>query len=65
MDVLRSALNLTDNALKVLQKRYLKKDEEGNVTEKPEDMFRRVARAVAAADLNYGSSPEEVGVLED
>ncbi len=65
MDVLRSALNLTDNALKVLQKRYLKKDEEGNVTEKPEDMFRRVARSVAAADLNYGSSPEEVGALED
>ncbi|GMT48299.1 MAG: ribonucleotide-diphosphate reductase subunit alpha [bacterium] len=65
MDVLRSALNLTDNALKVLQKRYLKKDEEGNVTEKPEDMFRRVAKAVAKADLNYGRSPEEVGILED
>ncbi|MEC4684984.1 MAG: vitamin B12-dependent ribonucleotide reductase [Nitrospirota bacterium] len=65
MDLLNSALNLTDNALKVLQKRYLKKDEEGNVTEKPEDMFRRVARAVASADLNYGCSPEEVGTLED
>ncbi|HEC97255.1 MAG TPA: vitamin B12-dependent ribonucleotide reductase [Nitrospirae bacterium] len=65
MDILSSGLNLTDNALKVLQKRYLKKDEEGNVTEKPEDMFRRVARAVAAADLNYGRSPEEAGTLED
>jgi len=65
MDVLSSGLNLTDNALKVLQKRYLKKDEEGNVTERPEDMFRRVAGTVAAADLNYGRSPAEVEILAE
>ena len=42
---------LTENALKVLEKRYLKKDKQGNLIETPEDMFRRVARTIAAADL--------------
>ncbi len=40
----------TDNALRVLQARYLLRDESGGVSEKPEDLFRRVARAVAAPD---------------
>ncbi len=41
---------LTDNARIVLEKRYLAKDEDGRVTETPEELFTRVARAVAAAD---------------
>ncbi len=65
MDVIRTTLRLTENALKVLQKRYLKKDESGNVVEAPEDLFRRVAKAIAAADLNYGHSEEEVEVIEE
>ena len=56
-------LGLSPNALKVLEKRYLKKDEEGKVVEKPEDLFRRVAKSVASADLHYGKSEEEVGKL--
>ena len=36
---------LSENALKVLERRYLKKDEEGRVIETPEEMFLRVASA--------------------
>jgi ribonucleoside-diphosphate reductase alpha chain len=44
---------LTPNARLVLEKRYLKKDPDGNVVETPEDMFKRVAQAVAVADLKF------------
>lgn len=53
-------LQLSPNALKVLEKRYLKKNEEGKVVETPVDLFRRVAKSIAAADLHYGKSMEEV-----
>ena len=56
-------MNLTDNAIKVLEKRYLAKDENGSVTEKPDAMFRRVAKAVAQADMQY-VSPEELQDIE-
>ncbi|MFQ5758359.1 MAG: ATP cone domain-containing protein, partial [Candidatus Bathyarchaeia archaeon] len=46
-------LKLGINAIKVLKRRYLLKDEEGNVVETPSKMFRRVAKAVAKADLLY------------
>jgi ribonucleoside-diphosphate reductase alpha chain len=45
--------NLAPNALKVLEKRYLKKDDTGKPIETPEDMLRRVARNIASADLLY------------
>ena len=41
---------LSDNARVVLEKRYLKKDDNGNVIEQPEDMFYRVAETIAAAE---------------
>ncbi len=50
-----SSLVLTPNAKIVLNKRYLKKDNQGQVIEKPEDMFRRVAQVVASADELYGA----------
>jgi ribonucleoside-diphosphate reductase alpha chain len=50
-----SPLVLTPNAQIVLNKRYLKKDNQGQVIEKPEDMFRRVAQVVASADAFYGN----------
>lgn len=46
-------IGLTKNAIKVLEKRYLKKNEDGEVIESPLDMFRRVARSIAMADLLY------------
>ena len=48
-------INLSKNALTILEQRYLVKDDAGRIIEKPEDMFRRVARNIAAADEKYGS----------
>lgn len=53
------AINLTENARKVLDARYLKKDGEGKVAEEPKDLFQRVAKAIAEIDVNYGASGEE------
>ncbi len=44
---------LDPNALYVLQKRYLIKDAQGGVVETPEEMFNRVAQAIARAECNY------------
>lgn len=41
------------SAWEVLRHRYLRKDQNGTVIETPEEMFRRVARAVAAVEANY------------
>jgi len=49
---------LTENALRVLEKRYLRKDIEGHVNETPEEMFRRVAANVAGAERRYGKGEE-------
>jgi len=48
-----SVINLTENALHVLERRYLRKDKEGQVIETPEEMFRRVAQAIASTELIY------------
>lgn len=48
-----TALTLSKNALTVLEKRYLKRDKHGKVLEKPEDMFRRVATAIASAETTF------------
>ena len=45
---------LTENALRVLRKRYLRKDIDGNVTETPEELFKRVADNIASAERHYG-----------
>ena len=47
-------MELTDNARTILSKRYLLKDDAGNVRETPEGLFRRVATYVAASEKAYG-----------
>jgi len=47
-------LKLPVNAVRILEKRYLLKDESGNLIETPKKMFQRVARKVASADRLYG-----------
>ncbi len=57
---LSEAVKLTENARTVLNKRYLKRNSEGNPIETPEDMFRRVAETIASADKNFGKNEDEV-----
>ncbi|MEW6170831.1 MAG: ribonucleotide reductase N-terminal alpha domain-containing protein, partial [Candidatus Omnitrophota bacterium] len=58
-------LKLSENALTVLEKRYLKKDEFGKVIETPEEMFRRIAKSIASCEKLYGTPDSEIKKLED
>ncbi|HHY60853.1 MAG TPA: vitamin B12-dependent ribonucleotide reductase, partial [Clostridia bacterium] len=59
-------MNLSPNALTILEKRYLRK-ENGKVVETPEEMFRRVARAIAEAEFAFNPSiePEKVDEITE
>lgn len=54
----KEGANFSDNAIRVLERRYLQKDSEGRVMESPEDMFRRVAQEIAGAERNYGDETQ-------
>ena len=51
-------IELSKNALTVLERRYLTRDADGKLTETPEGMFRRVAKAVASADKAFDSDTD-------
>ena len=57
-------LKLSENALRVLERRYLKKDEKGKVIETPHELFSRVAGTIASADKICGRKDEEIAELE-
>jgi len=48
-------LNLSENAKKVLDARYLRRDVKGHIIENPEELFRRVAKSVAQAESTFGA----------
>lgn len=50
----KEELTLSDNARRVLERRYLKKDAKGKLQETPAQMFRRVAGHIAKAERKYG-----------
>ena len=59
-----ATFNLTDNALKILERRYYLKDEDGSPIEDAEGMFTRVARTISEVEYKYGASDDEVQALE-
>jgi ribonucleoside-diphosphate reductase alpha chain len=62
----KNRLNLSENAIRVLKRRYLRKNRKGKIIETPEQMFRRVAQHIAKAEKNYGNkSSEEVNRWEE
>ena len=55
-------LELSPNAVTVLERRYLKRDKEGKILETPDDMFQRVAKTIADAEKCFakGEKPAEL-----
>jgi len=49
---------LSENALRLLQARYLLRDAAGKILETPDQLFRRVARAVSEAELWWGNEQD-------
>jgi ribonucleoside-diphosphate reductase alpha chain len=56
---------LTATARQVLEKRYLLRDDKGKVIETPEEMFHRVAKAIAMAELLYNPKANIKNIEED
>lgn len=49
---------LSENAIEVLKRRYLRRNDQGEVVETPDEMFWRVAKNVASADLIYDKNAD-------
>ncbi len=58
-------LQLSDNAVTVLRRRYLIKDDQGEPVEEPADLFWRVVRTIAAADSRDGASEGAIEALAE
>ncbi|KKQ51234.1 MAG: Ribonucleoside-diphosphate reductase [Parcubacteria group bacterium GW2011_GWD2_38_12] len=60
-------IRLTPNAMKVLESRYLRKDDNGKIIETPSQLYQRVAQNVASAEKIYnpGISDDELFKTEE
>ncbi len=56
---------VSGNALRVLEKRYLKKDPAGQVIESPDQLFQRVAENIAKADQIYDANADLTAMAAD
>jgi ribonucleoside-diphosphate reductase alpha chain len=56
---------IPQNGMTVLEKRYLIRDDRGEVKETPSDLFRRVARFIAEGDFAYGKTEPDVEALAE
>jgi len=50
--------NLSVNAIRILESRYLLKDPNGNVNETPNQLFSRIAKAIAAVETKYSKKKD-------
>src|SRR5579884_3340577 len=49
---------ISENGMRVLEARYLRRDPEGKIVETPAQLFERVARAIAGAELLHGTAAD-------
>src|SRR5918999_1488795 len=61
----RIGVDLSENAIAVLKKRYLKKDERGEAVEEPMAMFRRVAGNIADGEFRFKEGEEAQRLCEE
>lgn len=59
-----SGIELSDNAIRVLEKRYLVKNEKGEINEIPQEMFKRVAEHIASAEQLYDPESNTAAIAE-
>ena len=57
-------LEWSETALRVLEQRYLLRDEEGNIVETPEQLMHRVARGLAEIETVWGATPDQITSVE-
>jgi ribonucleoside-diphosphate reductase alpha chain len=53
-------VHLSENSLKILERRYLQRNLKGDLIETPDQLFHRVSDAVSAAELNWGNQQDAV-----
>ncbi|UZE93759.1 MAG: adenosylcobalamin-dependent ribonucleoside-diphosphate reductase [Candidatus Pacearchaeota archaeon] len=56
---IKDDMKFSANALKVLEERYLLRDNKGKIIETPTQMFKRIAKAVASADKKFRQNPKK------